>query len=205
MIAVEDIVFPPSKLYRDIGDVIIAHLRDKYHKTCTQKHGYTMEIKRLIDFESLPISRASGELVIRVTYERDTLKPQEGDIFEAKILQITKRGIMLSVKDIFEIFIPAEKKLAHLTFDIGTGSYRNGETVVYKKDHTVDVKITCVIFKNQAYKCIGEPVESQQADIIIPEPVIETIQKPKKVVVKKSTQAPKTVRSLQKMIKRGSK
>lgn len=150
----KQIAIEPSKLNNNLIPYIKETL-DKNIGNCTKKDGYILEIGDILSFKSMPISRASGEIVVEVSYQANTILPKLGDTFTGTVKMAFKYGILVSVNDILKVLITTSPFLNDYQFE--NDKYvnkENGEEI--KMNDTIELVIHNVIYDNNSFKCLGK-------------------------------------------------
>lgn len=146
---------------------IFEHIFNRIRKTmldetseenCTEKYGYILDVKRVIDIQDNYISNVNCENVFTVSFEIENLKPENGKRFSGKICMIYAGGIFLIIKNKQKVLIPLAS-LKDYVFDQTNKCFKKDKKIIQIGDE-IDVIITGTRYNNKSFSCFGTMVEN---------------------------------------------
>ncbi len=98
------IIMPPSSLYKDLKNHLVAKLIEKVQGSVTEKYGYIICVISIEDPSSGKILDTSGDVLFNMRYKAVVMKPFQGEVMDGVIEKVEKYGIHVAVGPI-KIFI----------------------------------------------------------------------------------------------------
>lgn len=168
----KNIYLCPDKLNKDgqtLHQTIKEQLLGQQLMSCTQTYGYILEIPQILRVDHGIIDdENSGDVIFRVRYSAQTLKPNVNDVVKTMIIMINEIGIFTKILvngecSPVQIIIPKERFNDDYTFMTGSdrvGFYRRvgDPTKELKLSDTIMVKVIDYDFINSELFYLGEIV-----------------------------------------------
>jgi len=140
----------PNLIDHNIIKSVFSLLKIKYEKTCNENDGMILSISNdIIDIENI-ISKDSINILFKITFLANVVKPEKGDIISFKPSLILDKGIFGKIYDNISVFIP-EMNMKDWKFS--DGKYKKDEKVI-DKDSSINCMITDIKFNTTKYNCI---------------------------------------------------
>jgi DNA-directed RNA polymerase subunit E'/Rpb7 len=140
----------PNLIDHNIIKNVISLLKLKYEKTCNENDGMILSISNdIIDIQNI-ISKDSFNILFKITFLADVVKPEKGDIINFKPSLILDKGVFGKIYDNISVFIP-ETNMKEWKFS--DGKYKKDEKII-DKDTYVKCTITDIKFNTTKYNCI---------------------------------------------------
>ena len=179
----KEVSLPPMYLHRGIKNALLSQLKKNLENSCSQKNGYIVEVKNIESIVSNTISRAYSNIVVKVNFAVETLKPEEGSEFEGEVVMVFEDGVFVMVKNRLKIMIPEstlkkavyeenmplsmnheemddeeteqmKKEQSHLSEGRFVVS-KGKKKITIKKGDKVKVKVSDLRYEKNNYSCIG--------------------------------------------------
>jgi DNA-directed RNA polymerase subunit E'/Rpb7 len=141
-------------LNTDIETHIFNKLKKIMEGRCTFDDGYIISVKRLIRIESNTIACANSLVVFEVTYERDVLKPEKGQIFSGKVCMVFQHGIFVDIYEKMKVLVPA-KSMHGYYYNEDENKFM-GEDKVIESGLEISIDIVMTKYEKKEYNCIGK-------------------------------------------------
>lgn len=140
----------PNLIDHNIIKNVISLLKIKYEKTCNENDGMILSISNdIIDIQNI-ISKDSMNVLFKITFLADVVKPEKGDSISFKPSLILDKGVFGKIYDNISVFIP-ETNMKDWKFS--DGKYKKDQKVI-DKDNLVNCVITDIKFNTTKYNCI---------------------------------------------------
>lgn len=147
----------PSELCSDLEPFLIKRIREKYENTITKDEGYVFRVGEKIKVLSNHISPGTGyEIVFKVQFNANVLKPEVGDVIEGRIIIVDERGIFISVEDRMNVLVPASR-LPDFSFDKQKKEFVRTSGEILKLGNEIKTRIVAIRY-DKKFNCIGELV-----------------------------------------------
>ena len=144
-------------LNKDIDTHILKKIKENTLNECTKKHGYILNIIKIIKIKDNYISNVNCDNIFIVDIMAETLKPDIGKQFIGKVCRILPSGIFLNVKDKQKVLIPLTT-LNNYTYDsLNKVFIKNNKTI--KECDNIKVEITGTRYTKQSFSCFGNMIE----------------------------------------------
>merc|ERR1711976_1090769 len=91
------IIMPPSSLYKDLKNHLVAKLIEKVQGSVTEKYGYIICVISIEDPSSGKILDTSGDVLFNMRYKAVVMKPFQGEVMDGVIEKVEKYGIHVGV------------------------------------------------------------------------------------------------------------
>lgn len=150
-------IIPYHFLDKNYKTHILKNLRKSLKNTCSEKHGYILDIVDIVKIVSSTIQRFDLKLSVKLFLLVKMLKPVLDTIISAKVEMLFSYGILLNCEEKMKIFIPS-KRLENYSFNDKYFIY--GKDKKYNIGSSVSIKVKDIKFNENNYKCIGELVEN---------------------------------------------
>lgn len=153
----ENICLEPYCLDSDIENHIMSKLRNVLINNCTKKHGFIIDIIRLIDYSDNYISSSSvGGIVFNIKFEAEILKPIVNKIFQGSVCMIIPNGngIFVDILGKFKVLIPANK-MNGFVFAKSSSIYKKNEESITISS-IISLRLAGVKYNNKKYSCFAE-------------------------------------------------
>lgn len=132
----------------------IEHQLSSTLKMCYKDDGYILSIDNIKYDNDLVISRTSGHLQIKVNYDVQFIKPNNGDKVTCNIKNIYKEGIFCMYEDLISIFIPSTYlEDWNLFGNMFINKITKNRLCV---NDTIECEFISVKYENNSYHCIGK-------------------------------------------------
>ena len=122
--------------------------------TCSKSLGYILDTGDILSIHDNTILRSSPHVVFNITYTATLLKPNIGDVYEAKIEEILPSRVRCKYK-IINIMIPSIY-LNGLSYNKDTKTFSNKLKSCIKEKDVVSVRIEKINYSSGNYLCIGK-------------------------------------------------
>jgi len=154
---VKNIIVYPSELGSDLESFLVKKIREKYENTITKDEGYIFRVGDGVRILSNHISPGTGyEVVFKVQFNANVLKPEIGDIVEGRIIIVDERGIFVSVEDRMNVLVPVSR-LNDFSFDKHKKEFTGSSGKSLKLGNEIKTKIVAIRY-DKKFNCIGELV-----------------------------------------------
>lgn len=154
----KSICISPEHLTREIRQNIYSVLKDKFEGKAFKEDGFVSNIQK--DFKILNnfVSPSmASQIIFKVCFRADVLKPEIGNIFSGKVIAVDERAVIISVDNKMNILIPWSR-LPEFTFDkakmIFEGVWK-GEKKKIKVGDEISAEIIAIRFEKK-FICIGK-------------------------------------------------
>jgi len=149
-------------LDHQIKDHILEKLKRITRNECSNKHGYILDVTRLVKIVDNYIS-SNSDNVFLIQFEANTIKPVEGLNLKGEICMIFGNGVFVDVKKKLKILVPSSN-LNDYKFVSGeesdfSKSYYIKKSNKLKLGDIITVCVTGVKHENQRFSCFGKLVE----------------------------------------------
>tara|TARA_Y100001970_G_C13677910_1_gene576258 strand:- start:50 stop:535 length:486 start_codon:yes stop_codon:yes gene_type:complete len=146
----------PSSLHEGFLNDIYVNLCKKYKDTCTQDHGYIIDISDEIKIISNRISNNTANTIFEIEFDAILLKPKEGDTISCKVDMVYHHGIFAGINKL-KVLIPENTLSKQYNFDQSNEKYVNRKTKKeIKIDDMIKIQLTEVRYNKNNYICIGK-------------------------------------------------
>ena len=141
----------PNLIDHNIIKSVVSLLKIKYEKTCNENDGMIITISHdnIIDIQNI-ISKDSMNILFKITFLADVVKPEKGDVITFKPSLILDKGVFGKIYDNISVFIP---EINMKDWKFGEGKYKKDEKVI-DKESFVNCVITDIKFNTTKYNCI---------------------------------------------------
>ena len=150
---IKSFVLLPHELNSNIQQIVVDKTKEKFNNTVTKDDGYIYNIKDDVKIIANYVSPSVGsEIVFKVLFHADVLKPKIDDIFDGKVIIIDDRGIFTSVQDKMPVLIPSRRIDAY-KYVKSENIFTDGKKIIANGDY-VKLKIVAVRF-DKKFDCIA--------------------------------------------------
>lgn len=152
---IKSICISPELLSENISDLILAKVKTKFEGKTTKEDGYITHIYNdLKILDNVISSSATNEIIFRVKFMADVLKPFIGMILNVKVFIVEARAICTTYDNKMNIIVPSSK-LQGFKFDKVKCCFENEILKVsIKVGDSIKVEITNFKYEKQ-FNCIG--------------------------------------------------
>ena len=137
----------PRFLDSNIERHILDKVSEDVAEECTQKHGYILEVSRLVRIVS-----SEGTIFI-VELEAETFKPVGGAKVEGTVCMVYQDGIFINIRNKQKMLIPTSSLPEHMFDEIGR-AFHVGDTKITVGD-TIRAVVTAAKYSNGKFSCFG--------------------------------------------------
>lgn len=149
----KEICIHPSELNNNIKKHILNKLKVILQDNCCEKDGYILSVNKITVINEIKITSANSDIICKVTFEAETLKPEVNTILCGDICMIFDKGIFVNVKNKIKVLI-IDKSLSGYVYDNEKSIFIKDKKIL-KKGDKVCVKISGVQYSKKNFNCFG--------------------------------------------------
>lgn len=146
----ETILLHPKYLTTNFQQSILQILNDTKVNTCTKKYGYIDSIESVspVSTSDTIVSLVNSWILVNVTYEAKTTKPEVGQRLIGKVIQVYEQGVFVQVGIIRILVIGG--RYENKTCFVGDKSYKIGDDLEFE--------IIQIEFKDNKFSCVAKHI-----------------------------------------------
>lgn len=149
----------PRFLDKNIKDHLLTKILKQTDNECSQEYGYILSVKKILEVMVARISPSNSDIICKVQFEAEILKPIEGKNLTGEVCMIFTNGIFLDIKGKLKVLIPTTSLNGYI-LNREKMYYVRGESKIQKGD-ILTVKITGTQYSKKIFNCFGSLVEDE--------------------------------------------
>lgn len=138
----------------DIETHIFNKLKKNMEGRCTFDDGYIINIKRIVRIDSNKIARANSIVIFDVIYERDVLKPVEGQILNGKVCMVFQHGIFVDIYGKMKVLVPVKYMKGYNYNEDENKFVGKHKNIELGLEISIDIMLTK--YEKKEFSCIGK-------------------------------------------------
>lgn len=159
----EVIGLSPDELSGNLREKIYTKLKTKFAGRCDKEYGYIDSIKPNFEILENKISSTSGEIMFKVDFEIETLRPEIGKEFSGTICMVFVHGFFVQIAENMKVLITG-KTLDGFTYnkiekcfekEVVSKKKKEKKKIVYRQGDKLTVVIEQIQFENKNFHCSG--------------------------------------------------
>lgn len=146
----------PSDMNKNLLEKITSEVA-KLQGSCDSENGYIVKVHpNTVKDLNIVVSSTGKALICHLTFTGDTLLPQVGDEYDAKVVGVFSHSVVAQIQGVLNVIITGSKMTDHVYSQeqncfLLKGSKKKGIRI----GDTIRIQIEAVSFSKKKYNCVA--------------------------------------------------